>query len=101
MDIALTPMAPGRDAYAWESTVQAQREKNVHVHDGVSEDEYVAMRQARDAGLSPPALLTPSIQVNIRAGRFPPAKANGVSYIVAPVRFGSQAVADALKPLRR
>ena len=77
--------APGRDAYAWETTVQAQRQENVHIHDGVSEDDYVAMRQARDAMLSAPALLMPSIQVNIRAGRFPPAEANGVRYMMVPV----------------
>ena len=67
--------APGRDTYAWETTVQAQREQNVHLKDGVTEDAYVAMREARDATLSAPALLMPSIQVNIRAGRFPPAEA--------------------------
>ena len=73
--------APGRDTYAWETTVQAQREQNVHLKDGVTEDAYVAMREARDATLSAPALLMPSIQVNIRAGRFPPAEANGVHYL--------------------
>ena len=77
--------APGRDAYAWETTVGEQREKNVHIHDGVSEDDYVAMRQTRDASLSAPALLMPSIQVNIRAGRFPEAEANGVRYLKIPV----------------
>ena len=64
--------APGRDSYAWETTVGEQRDKNVHVKEGVSEDEFVAMRNARDATLSAPTLLLPSIQVNIRAGRFPP-----------------------------
>ena len=77
--------APGRDTYAWETTVREQRDGNVHIHDGVSEDDYVAMRQARDAMLSAPALLMPSIQVNIRAGRFPPAEANGVRYMMVPV----------------
>jgi glyoxylase-like metal-dependent hydrolase (beta-lactamase superfamily II) len=70
--------APGRDAYAWETTVQEEREKNVHVKDGVSEDAFVAMRTARDSTLSAPRLLLPSIQVNMRAGKFPPAHANGV-----------------------
>ena len=78
--------APGRDAYAWETTVGAQQDKSVHVHDGVSEDEFVAMREARDAGLAVPRLLLPSIQVNIRAGRFPEAEDNGVSYLRIPVK---------------
>jgi glyoxylase-like metal-dependent hydrolase (beta-lactamase superfamily II) len=79
--------APGRDAYAWETTVQEEREKNVHVKDGVSEDAFVAMRTARDSTLSAPRLLLPSIQVNMRAGKFPPAHANGVSYLTIPVKF--------------
>ena len=78
--------APGRDAYAWETTVREQRERSVHVHDGVSEDDFVAMREKRDATLTAPRLLLPSIQVNIRAGRFPQAEANGVSYLMIPVR---------------
>lgn len=77
--------APGRDDYAWETTVGEERARNVHVHDGVSEDEFVAMREERDAGLSVPRLLLPSIQTNIRAGRFPPAEANGVHYLKIPV----------------
>jgi glyoxylase-like metal-dependent hydrolase (beta-lactamase superfamily II) len=71
--------AKGRDHYAWETTVAEERAQNVHVHEGVSEDEFVAMRAARDKSLSTPQLLLPSIQVNIRAGHFPPAEANGVS----------------------
>ena len=78
--------APGRDAYCWETTVQDQRETSVHVHDGVTEDAFVKMRTERDATLSAPALLIPSIQVNIRAGKFPPAEANGVSYLMIPVK---------------
>jgi len=77
--------APGRDTYAWETTVREEREKNVHVREGVTEDEFVATRQARDAKLSAPRLLLPSIQVNIRAGKFPPAEANGVRYLTIPV----------------
>lgn len=77
--------APGRDSYAWETTVKEQREKNVHVREGVSEDEFVAMRTRRDATLSAPRLLLPSIQVNIRAGKFPPKESNGVRYLVIPV----------------
>lgn len=77
--------APGRDAYAWESTVAEQRARNPHVKDGTTEDEFVAMREARDAKLAPPLLLVPSIQVNMRAGRFPPAESNGVRYLRIPV----------------
>jgi glyoxylase-like metal-dependent hydrolase (beta-lactamase superfamily II) len=79
--------APGRDTFAWETTVREQRENNVHVKEGVSEDEFVTMRQARDAELSAPRLLLPSIQVNIRAGKFPPAEANGVRYLTIPVKL--------------
>ncbi len=79
--------APGRDQYAWETTVAEQREKNVQVHNGVKEDEFVAKRNARDATLSAPMLLLPSIQVNIRAGRFPAAESNGVRYLKIPVKF--------------
>jgi glyoxylase-like metal-dependent hydrolase (beta-lactamase superfamily II) len=85
--------APGRDHYAWESTVAEQRAANKHVRDGVTEDEFVALRQARDSTLSAPALLLPSIQVNIRAGRFPPAEANGVSYLRIPVKPKGSALA--------
>lgn len=88
--------APGRDDYAWETTVQAQREQNVHVKDGVTEDAYVEMREARDATLSAPALLMPSIQVNIRAGRFPPAEANGVHYMMVPVKLKDASAAPAV-----
>ena len=92
--------APGRDAYAWETTVGEQRERNVHIHDGVSEDDYVAMRQTRDATLSAPALLMPSIQVNIRAGRFPPAEANGVRYMMVPVKLKDETTGtEALGPV--
>lgn len=81
--------APGRDEYRWETTVAEQRQASVHVHDGITEDEFVAMREARDATLSVPKLLLPSIQVNVRAGRFPSAEANGVSYLRIPVRAKS------------
>ncbi len=79
--------APGRDDYAWETTVGEQRDRSVHVHDGVDEAEFVAMRETRDAGLAAPRLLLPSIQVNIRAGHFPPAEDNGVRYLKVPVRL--------------
>ena len=78
--------APGRDQYAWETTVGEERARNVHVHEGISESDFVAMRTARDAKLAAPLLLLPSIQVNIRAGKFPPAEANGVHYLVIPVK---------------
>jgi glyoxylase-like metal-dependent hydrolase (beta-lactamase superfamily II) len=77
--------APGRDKFAWETTVGEERKNNQHVHDGVSEDEFVAMRQERDKGLATPRLLIPSIQVNMRAGRFPPADEHGVRYLRIPV----------------
>ncbi|VVS98999.1 putative enzyme [Erythrobacter sp. EC-HK427] len=77
--------APGRDTYAWETTVKAQREGNVHVRDGVSEDEFVAMRTARDATLAMPTLIMPSVQVNIRGGHLPEPEDNGISYIKIPV----------------
>ncbi len=79
--------APGRDDYRWETTVGEQRRSSVHVHDGVSEDDFVAMRDKRDAGLSVPKLLLPSIQVNIRAGHFDEAEANGVTYLRIPVKW--------------
>lgn len=79
--------APGRDSYAWESTVAEERARNVHVHDGVDADAFVAMRQRRDATLAAPTLLLPSIQVNIRAGRWPEAESNGVRYLKIPIRM--------------
>jgi glyoxylase-like metal-dependent hydrolase (beta-lactamase superfamily II) len=79
--------APGRQDYRWETTVGEQRRSSIHVHDGVSEDAFVAMREQRDAGLSVPKLLLPSIQVNIRAGHFQPAAANGVTYLRIPVKW--------------
>ena len=77
--------APGRDNFAWESTIAEQRARNPHVKDGTTEEEFVLMREARDAKLAPPLLLVPSIQVNMRAGRFPPAESNGVRYLRIPV----------------
>lgn len=77
--------APGRDEFAWRTTIGAQRDANPHVRDGVSEDEFVAMREAKDAKLGPPKLLIPSIQVNMRAGDMPPAEDNGEVYLKVPV----------------
>ena len=78
--------APGRDTYAWETTVAEERERNIHVHDGIGEDEFVAMREKRDATLAAPVLLLPSVQVNIRAGHWPKAESNGVRYLKIPMR---------------
>jgi glyoxylase-like metal-dependent hydrolase (beta-lactamase superfamily II) len=77
--------APNRDHYLWESTVAAQRAGNVHVHDGVSEDDFVAMREARDRTLGMPKLILPSIQVNIRGGHMPAPEANGTRYLKIPL----------------
>lgn len=78
-------MAPGREEFAWETTIAAQRAHNVHVHDGVSEEAFVAMRNARDRELTKPALLLPAIQVNIRAGAFPSPESNGSVYLKLPI----------------
>jgi glyoxylase-like metal-dependent hydrolase (beta-lactamase superfamily II) len=88
--------APGRDHFAWETTVAAQRAGNKHVHEGVSEDEFVAMRQARDAQLPAPALLMPAIQCNIRAGRLPPADAERMRHLRIPLSLQPGASPDAL-----
>jgi glyoxylase-like metal-dependent hydrolase (beta-lactamase superfamily II) len=74
----------GRDAQ-WETTVAEQRAHNIHVRDGIGEEEFVAMRQARDATLDVPTLILPSIQVNVRAGTLPPADENGVAYLRIPL----------------
>ena len=75
----------GRDRPAWETTVAAERARNVHIHDGVSESEFVTFRNARDATLAPPMLILPSLQVNIRAGALPPPEADGRVYLKLPV----------------
>lgn len=75
----------GRDEYVWETTVAKEREGNIHAHDGITEDEFVAMREARDATLAMPRLILPSVQVNMRAGHMPPADENGVTYLKLPV----------------
>lgn len=69
----------------WQTTVAEQRANNIHVHDGIGEEEFVAMRQARDATLEVPTLILPSIQVNVRAGQLPPPDENGVSYLRIPL----------------
>ena len=77
--------APEGRSIRWETTVAEQREKNIHVRDGIDEDAFVAMRTARDALLEVPALMLPSIQVNIRAGRLPPEDDNGIAYLRIPL----------------
>jgi glyoxylase-like metal-dependent hydrolase (beta-lactamase superfamily II) len=77
--------APGRDEYRWETSVAEDRAHNIHVHDGVSEDEFVAMREARDATLDMPRLILPSIQINMRAGQLPEPEDNGLRYIKIPL----------------
>ncbi|MFZ5522180.1 MAG: MBL fold metallo-hydrolase [Pseudomonadota bacterium] len=74
----------GREPH-WETTVAEQRAHNIHVHDGIDEDAFVAMRQARDATLEAPALILPSLQVNVRAGQLPPPDDNGVAYLRIPI----------------
>ncbi len=78
-------LAPGREEYQWETTVAAERDHNVHVGGGVTEAEFVAMRDKRDSTLALPVLLLPSVQVNMRAGELPPPEDNGVSYLKIPV----------------
>ncbi len=77
--------APGRDEYRWETTVAEERENNIHVGHGKSEDEFVEMRTTRDATLDMPRLILPSVQVNMRAGHMPPAEDNGVTYLKIPL----------------
>lgn len=77
--------APGRDDYRFETTVAEERAHNVHVHEGISEEDFVAMRSKRDATLGMPTLILPSVQVNIRAGQLPPAEENGTRYLKIPL----------------
>ncbi|WP_231621700.1 MBL fold metallo-hydrolase [Sphingomonas sp. 37zxx] len=77
--------APGRDSYVWETTIGQQRTANVHVHEGVGEDEFVEMRTRRDATLSMPKLILPSIQINMRGGNLPEPEDNGTRYLKIPL----------------
>ena len=79
--------APGRDTFQHETSVAEQRSKNVHVHEGISEEEFVKMRTERDATLGMPRLIIPSVQVNMRAGALPPAEENGTVYLKVPINF--------------
>ena len=76
-----------RDHFIWETTVGEQRLHNIHVHDGISETEFVTMRETRDATLDMPRLILPSVQVNMRAGHLPPAEDNGVQYLKIPLNL--------------
>ena len=76
---------PGGREIACETTIAAQRRDNIHVHDGATEDDYVALRTSRDATLAMPALILPAVQTNIRAGRLPPPEGNGVRYLKIPI----------------
>jgi len=77
--------SPERDEFQWETTVKKEKEQNIHVHSGVSEAEFVTFRTERDANLSMPKLILPAVQVNIRAGAFPPAESNGTRFLKIPV----------------
>ena len=77
--------APGRETFAWESTVGDQKRRNVHIGEGRSLDEFVALRQARDASLPMPRLIIPSLQINMRAGHMPDADSNGATYLKVPI----------------
>ena len=79
--------APNREQFIWETTIGAERTANVHVHAGVSEDEFVAMREARDATLGMPRLILPSIQITMRAGHWPAPEDNGTRYLKLPLNL--------------
>jgi glyoxylase-like metal-dependent hydrolase (beta-lactamase superfamily II) len=79
--------APGRDEYRWETTVAEERDHNVHIHEGVSEEDFTKMREERDATLGMPRLILPSVQVNMRAGEMPPAEDNGQVYLKVPINL--------------
>lgn len=77
--------APGRDSFAWETTILVERASNVHARDGVTEDDFIKMRIERDATLAMPKLLLPSVQVNMCGGRLPTAEENGTRYLKLPL----------------
>ena len=79
--------APERPYYAWETTVAAERADNIHIREGIGEDQFVAMRTKRDAALGMPRLILPSVQVNIRAGRLPEPEDNGTRYLKLPLNL--------------
>ena len=77
--------APNREVFVWETTMLAERTANVHLHEDVTEDQFVEMRTQRDATLEMPKLILPSIQVNMRGGHLPPPEEDGTSYLKIPV----------------
>ena len=77
--------APGRDDYAWETSVKEQREHNIHINKTINEAAFIALREGRDAQLGMPKLILPSIQVNIRGGQFPDPEDNGIRYLKTPI----------------
>ena len=77
--------APGRDQYAWETTIEAERSGNIHAREGVAEEAFVQMREQRDATLSMPRLILPSVQVNMRGGHLPEPEDNGTRYLKLPL----------------
>ena len=77
--------APGRETFQHETSIAAERLHNVHVHEGISQEQFVAMRTARDATLGMPTLILPSVQINMRAGELPPAEGNGTHYLKIPL----------------
>lgn len=77
--------APGRDEFLYETTIAAEREYNVHVHSGISEQQFVDMRTARDATLAMPTLILPSVQINMRGGELPAPESNGTRYLKIPL----------------
>ncbi|EWC41927.1 MBL fold metallo-hydrolase [Stutzerimonas stutzeri] len=77
--------APGRDEFLYETSIAAEREHNVHVHSGISEEQFVAMRTARDATLAMPTLILPSVQINMRGGELPKPESNGTRYLKIPL----------------
>jgi glyoxylase-like metal-dependent hydrolase (beta-lactamase superfamily II) len=76
---------PNDRPVAFETTIAEQRTKNIHVQDGITEDQFVEMRTRRDATLEMPVLILPAVQINIRAGELPPEETNGVSYLKIPL----------------
>ena len=82
--------APGGRQVAFLTTVKEQRDNNIHVGGGTSEDDYVAMRKKRDSSLAAPKFILPSLQINMRAGNFPPEEDNGTAYLKVPInKLGS------------
>jgi glyoxylase-like metal-dependent hydrolase (beta-lactamase superfamily II) len=79
--------APGRDFYAWETTVALQKANNIHINDKVTQQQFIECRTTKDASLDMPALILPAVQVNIRAGEMPPKEDNGVSYLKLPINL--------------